>query len=93
MIEKDDWRLRQDVEFLKGKCINGTDGEEILSHTAHLTACIFCREQVEDNPHQWWYVPEDMSCCICEECYQDFKESFQWKELDGWDIDWSICEE
>ena len=27
----------------------------------------------------------------CEECYQDFKESFQWKELDGWDIDWSIC--
>lgn len=93
MVEKDDWRLRQDVEFLKGKCINGTDGEEIVSYTSHLTACIFCREQVENNPHQWWYVPEDMSCCICEECHQDFKESFQWKELDGWDIDWSICEE
>ena len=71
--------------------LDGTDGEKIVSHTSHLTACIFCREQVENNPHQWWYVPEDMSCCICEECYQDFKERFQWKELDGWDIDWSIC--
>lgn len=90
MIEKDDWRLQQDLEHLQGKYINGTDGEEIVSHTSYLTACIFCREQVEDNPHQWWYVPEDMSCCICEECYQDFKESFRWKELDGWDIDWSI---
>ena len=29
MIEKDDWRLQQDLEHLKGKAVNGMDGEEI----------------------------------------------------------------
>ena len=29
-----------------------------------------------------------LSCCICEECYHDFKEDFGWKKLDGWDIEW-----
>ena len=46
MIENNDWRLQQELEHLKGKSVNGTDGEEIVSHTKHLTACIFCREQV-----------------------------------------------
>lgn len=32
MIEKDDWRLRGDVEYLKNKEINPTDGEEITQY-------------------------------------------------------------
>ena len=49
---------------------------------------IFCCEKVQDTPHQWWFIPEDLSCCICEECYNDFREMFHWKKLDGYDIDW-----
>lgn len=89
MIEKDDWRLRDDVEYLKNKEINPTDGEEITQYSKHLKKCIFCWEEVWDTPHQWWFIPEDLSCCICEECYNDFKELFNWKELDGYDIEWS----
>lgn len=88
MIEEDDWRLLNNVEYLKRKAINPTDGEEIWIHAPHLKKCVFCWEPVNDNPRQWWYIPVDMSCCICEECYNDFKDMFEWRHLDGWDIDW-----
>ncbi|MCM1494201.1 MAG: hypothetical protein NC089_00195 [Bacteroides sp.] len=89
MIEENDWRLLNDVDFLKQSYINPTDGEEIYKHASHLKRCEFCWKFVQDNPHQWWFVPTDLSCCICEVCYNDFKESFEWKKLDGWDIEWS----
>lgn len=88
MAEKDDWRLSHNVEFLKKAELNPTDGEEICRHASHLKFCEFCLEPVQDSPHQWWFIPLDLSCCICEVCYSDCKESFEWKKLDGWDIDW-----
>lgn len=60
MVEKDDWRLLNNVEHLKSKYINPTDGEEISKHAPHLKSCSFCMEQVRNNPRDWWYVPEDM---------------------------------
>ena len=89
MIEKDDWRLLNDVEYLKNQYINPTDEEELTKYADHLKKCIFCWDKVNDNPNQRWFIPDDLSCCICEKCYNDFKEFFNWKELDGWDIDWT----
>lgn len=89
MIDKDDWRLvTNDVVYLKNKSINPTDGEEIAKHAPYFESCIFCLEKVRNTPYQRWFVPEDMSCCICEECFNDFREMFGWKRLDGWDIVW-----
>ncbi len=88
MGEKADWRLLNDVEYLRDKCLNPTDGEEIAKHAPELKTCIFCFEKVQDSCHQRWFVPEDVSCCICEECYHDFKTMFHLKKLDGWDIGW-----
>ena len=88
MTEKDDWRLLNDVEYLQDKYLNPTDGEEIVRHAPCLNACIFCWEKVQDSPQQRWFVPEDLSCCICENCFDDFREAFRWKKLDGWDIEW-----
>ena len=90
MIEEDDWRLLNDVEYLKNAYINPTDGEEIVRHASHHKSCIFCLEKVQNTPYQWWFMPEDMSCCICEKCYNDFQEMFNWKKLDGWDINWDV---
>ena len=91
MVEKDDWRLQiNDVEYLRNKYINPTDGVEITEHMPYHKKCVFCWDKVENTHHQWWFMPEDMSCCICEECYHDFKEMFEWKALDGWDIDWTL---
>lgn len=90
MAMPNDWRLFNDVEYLKKAYINPTDGEEICRYAPHLKRCEFCLEPVQDNLHQWWFVPTDLSCCICEECYNDFKEHFEWKKLDGWDIEWFV---
>ena len=59
MIEKDDWRLLNDVEYLMDKYINPTDGEEITKHAPNLKTCIFCWDQVRDTHHQWWFIPQD----------------------------------
>ena len=88
MIQKNDWRLLNNVEDLNNKYVNPTDGEEIVKHAPYLKMCMVCWEKIQDSPHQLWFIPKDLTCCICEECYNDFKELFHWKELDGWDIDW-----
>ena len=42
MIDKDDWRLQiNDVEYLKNKYINPTDGAEITEHTPYHKKCVF----------------------------------------------------
>lgn len=81
MAEKDDWRLLNDVEYLHDNYLNPTDGEEIVQHAPYLKTCIFCWEKVQDSPHQWWFVPEDLSCCICESCFNDFRRHFAGKNL------------
>lgn len=88
MVEENDWRLLNDVENLKGIELNPTNGEEICANAPHLKKCIFCWDAVKDDRNQWWFIPEDISCCICEECYKDCKDDFKWKILDGYDIEW-----
>lgn len=91
MPEKDDWRLSvNDGKSLKKACLSPTDGEEICRRASQLKRCAFCLEPVQNTPHQWWYIPIDLSCSVCENCFNDFKEMFEWKKLDGWDIDWNI---
>ncbi len=88
MVEKDDWRLLNDVDDLHGIELNPTDGEDICENAPHLKHCIFCLDLVNDDRFQFWYIPINISCCICENCYRDFKDMFMWKILDGWDINW-----
>lgn len=86
--DDDDWRLLSVGDDLYYQDIDPTDGEEIGLHAPRLTHCAFCWTEVVHSRHQWWYVPTDQSCCICETCFHDFKELFHWRELDGWDLDW-----
>ena len=83
MIEKDDWRLLNDVAYLRKAYLNPTDGEEICKHTPHLKRCEFCFEPIQDNMHQWWFVPEDLACCIYEdyayECSKCHSSDKNWK--------------
>ncbi len=89
MLKKDDWRLLDDVEHLKKAALTPTDGEEISNHAPHLKRCKFCLEPVQNTCHQRWFVTLDLPYCICETCYKDFNEDFEWRKLDGWDIDWN----
>lgn len=75
-------------EHLKEADINPTDGEEIYKHTTQFKYCEFCLEPVQNCAYQWWFIPTDFSCCICDCCFNTFREMFKWRLLDGWDIDW-----
>lgn len=86
--DNDDWRLLSVGDDLYYQDIDPTDGEEIGLHAPWLTHCALCWTEVVHSRHQWWYVPTDQSCCICETCFHDFKELFHWRELDGWDLEW-----
>lgn len=89
MIEQDDWRLLHSrVSYLKMACINPTDGEEVHRNAPYLEHCVFCFEPVQDCAYQHWFLPVDLSCCICETCFRDFSGMFQWRLLDGFDLDW-----
>lgn len=74
--DDDDWRLLSVGDDLYYQDIDPTDGEEIGLHAPRLTHCAFCWTEVVHSRHQWWYVPTDQSCCICETCFHDFKELF-----------------
>lgn len=89
-MESDDWRLLSvDADELLYREIDPTDGEELGLHAPGLTYCAFCWTQVEHTRHQRWFIPTEKTCCICENCFRDFKELFHWRELDGWDLEWN----
>ena len=89
MIEENDWRLlHHNTSHLEMAEVNPTDGAEIHQNAPHLKRCIFCLEPVQNSAHQYWYLPTDLSCCICEACFGDFKTLFRWRQLDGYDLDW-----
>ena len=87
MDEKDDWRLLHDTVHLKKQYVNPINGNSILQKLPSLHHCIFCWDTVEKRIYDRWYLPIDQSCCICEDCFQDFRALFQWKLLDGWDLE------
>lgn len=88
MIDKNDWRLLNDVQHLTNQEIDPVNGEDIIEHLSDLEKCRFCWDKANDNKKGFWYLPLDKSCCICENCFNDFKELFEWTLLDGCDIEW-----
>lgn len=57
-------------EFLEG---------EKIQHFWH-EHCDFCWEKAMTNIPCTFYCTEDMKCWICEECFNDFKQKFNWQE-------------
>lgn len=48
--------------------------------------CFFCWEKATTNAEKVFYCTEDMQVWICRECFNDFKDKFQWtvKPSDEW---------
>lgn len=77
MSNEKDWRIRDQMDFLYGV--------ELL-HRSYSTQkenwdhdhCIFCWEKFQSN-NQMGYCTKDLYYWVCEECFSDFKEMFNWK--------------
>jgi hypothetical protein len=80
----DDWRLIGQERFLYGVRLYWSKYSR-RSETSDHDHCEFCgaKFMVEDYPgvlHEG-YATEDRYRWVCRECYQDFKERFQWEEV------------
>jgi hypothetical protein len=76
MIEKDDWRLVNQWDYLSNKNLYRKKYVQ-TSETWDHDHCKFCHETISD-PTKYYYCTEDEYYWICEECYNDFKNMFNW---------------
>lgn len=82
MIEKDDWRLMGQERYLKDRklfLISYVCPSETWDHDH----CEFCCEKFSryDGDLHEGYTTEDRRFWICPECYEDFKEMFNWEHI------------
>ena len=71
-----DWRLMDQEEYLKGVS---------LKHSRYVTFneswdhdhCAFCSDKIDASTENA-YCTTDYYHWICPECYNDFKEMFEW---------------
>ena len=77
MIEKDDWRLRGQEDYLLGENLYFRKWKAPKKEWDH-DHCEFCWDKFSDYPdtlHEG-YTTEDNYNWICQTCYDDFKEMF-----------------
>ncbi|MDR1101375.1 MAG: hypothetical protein LBL34_03360 [Clostridiales bacterium] len=80
MVEKNDWRLQSQDKYLKGAELKKKEYKP-ASETWDHDHCVFCNEKfmLKDGClKQGYYYPTN-EMWICENCYDDFKEMFEWE--------------
>lgn len=84
MIEENDWRLRGQEEYLQNKdfCFMRFIPSENGNLHIH---CEFCWHKFMETPEgvedcsSEGYCSSDGKYWVCEECFKDLKEKFNWK--------------
>lgn len=74
-----DWRLYGQEDYLQGKALKYTKfvtrGRNDHEH------CAFCTAKIAEEgvgEYTCGYATEDLYWWVCEECFEDFKERFEW---------------
>lgn len=78
-----DWRLTNQEKFLKGVSLR-YDKYSPRSRSDH-EHCEFCWDKFGEGESMlhWGYCTLDKYRWICEQCYNDFKDQFEWTIVDG----------
>ena len=82
MIEKNDWRLMGQEKYLKNATLFYVNYEKPNLEWDH-DHCEFCMEKFSDDEndlHRGYRTADDYRW-ICEDCFNDFKEMFEWKVI------------
>ncbi len=80
-----DWRLTNQINYLKGLSLtfkSYTKYRECWDHDH----CEFCMSKFMEPPHEALhegYTTPDRYRWICTDCFNDFKEMFEWKLIPG----------
>ncbi len=79
-----DWRLQGQEKYLKGKELTFKQWSQTRDNWDH-DHCKFCSKTITDNRVEGDYIihegytTENDYHWVCEGCFEDFKELFQWK--------------
>jgi hypothetical protein len=76
MIDKNDWRLTNQMDYLFKKFLLHILYQPYRIGWEH-DHCEFCFKLI-DTSSKIAYCTTDQYYWICEECYNDFKDLFQW---------------
>ncbi len=77
----DDWRIMGQPGYLFKKMLVHRRFEIQPGEKADHAHCEFCNDYFSLNEnylHEGYYEPKSQTW-ICEECFQDFREMFQWE--------------
>lgn len=88
MSSPDDWRLQGQERYLTGVTLTRRQWRETRAGWDH-DHCEFCSEKFADDRipdalHEGWTTPDEYRW-ICDQCFADFRERFQWKVAAGED--------
>ncbi|MCL1892736.1 MAG: hypothetical protein FWG02_00685 [Holophagaceae bacterium] len=72
-----DWRLCNQMEYLKGETIKHSKWITLEESWDH-DHCAFCSDKLDASTIEKAYCTTDYYHWICPECYNDFKEMFEW---------------
>lgn len=80
----DDWRLRGQENFLRGKTLHRSTYKQ-RSETWDHDHCAFCWAKFMERDYPGYpanlhvgYTTEDEYHWICEQCFCDFRDRFEW---------------
>ena len=79
MNSKTDWRITNQANYLKNKQLKHAVYSKSLLNREH-DHCEFCMERFSeyDGDLHEGYCTEDEYHWICKQCFDDFKEMFNW---------------
>jgi hypothetical protein len=75
-----DWRLQGQEKYLKGVCLSKKRYGKYREGWEH-DHCEFCGAKFSEREGDLGtgYATQDDYHWVCEKCYDDFKDMFQWK--------------
>lgn len=82
MLEKNDWRLVNQQEYLMNAELSKSVYKPLSKNWDH-DHCAFCWDKFSENAEDLssGYCTKDKKHWICEECFNDFKEMFNFTEI------------
>ena len=85
MIEKDDWRLRGQDAYLRGKTFYFHKFKPTPRNDHEH--CKFCWKKIGVDGIEAGYSTLDDYCWVCEECFADFENPFSFKRFQEIEFD------
>lgn len=77
MVNNNDWRLMGQEKYLKNKDLYHI----YYNQNKNNGHCAFCTKKFSSQ-YQIGYCTEDYYYWICEKCFDDFKDLFNWRVLE-----------